>query len=368
MSHFFFASGLIFRHKGPVLIISKPTLRDVAKAAGVAITTVSSILNNRSDSWASEKTRIRVLAAAKELGYQPNQAARGLRLRRYNTIGALFSDLSNPFYAMLVRFLQQAFDQNGFTLIVEEGVFDADREAKCLASLVSRQIDGLVCSGLNYQSHGEALDRINLQMPVLVIGGTESFKGMDTVESDFRSSLFHAVDYLKSLGHERISYINAYPTERDLGRRTEHFYEALKKYGLAIGSGSYLNCDHYALGHLRETSREWLKAFPAGKRPTALICMNDLTAIGVSRGILDLPLRIPQDISLIGIDNVEVAAYLPFPLTTIAQPMQELASFCATRLVERIADNKRPDPVHRVLPTRLIIRESTGPAPVEQGG
>lgn len=345
------------------MMVSKPTLKDVAKIAGVAVNTVSSILNNRADSWASEKTRARVLAAAKELGYQPNQAARGLRLRCYHTIGGLFSDLTNPFYALLVRFLQQAFDSRGYTMIVEEGELDAAREAKCLTSLVSRQIDGLVCSGLDYQSNGPTLEEINRQLPVIVIGGTEALKSMDTIESDFQSSLFHAVDYLKSLGHERIAYVNAYPPEKDLGKRTDHFYEALKKYRMPVTEDSYLNCGFYALSHVRETAREWLKAFPAARRPTALICLNDITAIGVSRGILDLDLGIPRDISLVGIDNVEIAAYLPFPLTTIAQPAEELAAFCAERLIERIAGRNPLEPVHRILPTRLIIRESTGPAP-----
>jgi len=343
-------------------MISKPTLRDVAKAAGVAVNTVSSILNNRSDSWASEKTRTRVLAAAKELGYQPNQAARGLRLRRYHTMGGLFSDLTNPFYAILVRFLQQAFDQQGYNLIVEEGELDAAREAKCLTSLVSRQIDGLVCSGLDYQSNGPTLVEINRQVPTIVVGGTEALVGMDTIEADFRSSLFHAVDYLKSLGHERIAYINAYPPEKDLGKRTEHFYEALKKYRIPVTEDSYLNCGFYALSNVRDTAQEWLKSLSRERRPTALICLNDLTAIGVSRGILDLDLRIPDDISLVGIDNVELAAYLPFPLTTIAQPVEEMAAFCAQRMIERIAGRKSLEPIHRIFPTRLIIRDSTGPA------
>lgn len=348
-------------------MITKLTLRDVAKEAGVAVNTVSSILNNRSDSWASEETKARVRAAADKLGYRPNQAARGLRLRRYNTIGGLMADLTNPFYALLVRFLQEAFERHGFTLVMEEGRMDAEREAKGLNSLAARQIDGLICSGLDYQVNGDALMKLNQQLPIVVIGGTETLKGIDTIESDFRSSLFHTVDYLRSLGHERISYIGAYPPGKDVGRRLEHFYEALKKNRLSCTANSYLNCGYYAMAHVREMVREWLRGFSRENRPTALICLNDLTALGTSRGILDLELSIPRDISLIGIDNIEFASYLPFPLTTIAQPVEEMAAFCAERLVERItgigAGRKQPEPLHRVAPTRLIIRESSGPAP-----
>lgn len=342
---------------------TKRTLKDVALEAGVAINTVSSILNNRSDSWASEETKARVRAAAAKLGYQPNQAARGLRLRRYNTIGGLFSDLTNPYYALLVRLLHEAFEERGYTLIVEESRMDAAREAKNLNSLVSRQIDGLVCSGLDYQANGTLLEKINQQIPIAVIGGTESLKSMDTVESDFRSSLFHAVDYLVSLHHERIAYISAYPEEKDMGRRTGHFYDALKKNELPRTEYSFFNCGYYAMAHVRETAREWLRGIPQGQRPTALICLNDLTALGVSRGILDLGLKIPRDISLIGIDNIEMANYLAFPLTTIAQPVEEMAAFCAERIVRRVTERKSLDPVHRVYATRLIIRESSGPAP-----
>lgn len=343
-------------------LVAKPTLKDVAKIAGVAVNTVSSILNNRSDSWASQETRTRVLLAARQLGYQPNQAARGLRLKRYHTIGGIFSDMTNPFYALLVRYLQDALDEHGYDLIVEESEIDTEREVKCLNSLVSRQIDALICSGLDYQANGGYLAEINRQIPVMVFGGTEALQGADTIDVDFKSSLFHAVDYLRSLGHHRISYINAYKVERDVSKRTDFFFDALRKYQLPVSDDSYMNCGFYALSHVRETAREWYRKFTPATRPSALICLNDLTAIGVSRGLLDLNLRIPTDVSLIGIDNVEVAAYLPFPLTTIAQPVEEMAAFCVKRLIERIEDRRPMESVHRVVPSRLIIRESTGPA------
>lgn len=344
-------------------MITKPTLRDVAKAAGVAVNTASSILNNRPDSWASEETKERVRAAAAQIGYKPNQIARGLRLRRYHTIGGLFSDLTNPFYALLVRLLQKTFDQHGYNLIVEETELQLEREMKCLNSLISRQIDGMVCSGLDYPQHAQTLGQLNRQLPFVAIGGTEALKGIDTVEADFKGGFDYTMDYLVSLRHRRIAYINAFNPQKDVSRRAEHFRSALKRHEIEFTPASYFDCGYYELSHVRETVRAWLQGFSVAERPTALICMNDLTAIGVSRGILDIGLRIPEDISLIGVDNVELAAYLPFPLTTIAQPVQEMAAFCAERLIERIIAEKPLEAVHRVLPTRLIIRKSAAPAP-----
>ncbi len=343
-------------------MISKPTLKDVANAAGVAVNTASSILNNRSDSWASEETKERVRTAASEIGYRPNQFARGLRLRRYQTIGGIFSDLTNPFYALLVRLLQNTFDKHGYNLIVEETELQLEREIKCLNNLAARQIDALVCSGLDYRKHKKLLDGICRQIPLVAIGGNEALKGVDTVEADFEGGIQSAIAYLTSMRHSRISYINAFDPDKDVSRRTALFQKVLAANELPHTEDSYLDCGYYALAHVRETVKNWVGSFDEKNRPTALICMNDLTAIGAARGILDIGLRIPEDISLIGIDNVELAAYLPFPLTTIAQPVQEMATFCAERLVERIQAKKPMPEVHRVFPTRLIIRKSAGPA------
>ncbi len=338
-------------------------LIDVAARAGVAPNTASTILNNRPDSWASKETRERVLLAAKELNYRPSKAALGVRLGRYNTIGFVVPDLHNPFYPVLADYLDQAVKAHNYDLILEHGRNDLASEQHSFESILDRQVDGVVLIVSDTEFHRPFLTRLAQNGPAAVVMAAKPNETLplDSVVSDFSPGFAEAVDHLIALGHQRFAFLCALAKGQDDGRRPELFRSLLGAKGIAPENIDFVRCEHH-IGSARDAFRTLLRQTKT-RRPTALIALNDLSAIGAMRAAAEEKVRVPDDLSIIGFDNIPLGEYLPVALTTVSQPIQAMISRTAELLIQRIVGKTAANPSQTIFETKLVIRESTARAP-----
>lgn len=341
----------------------KARLVDVAARAGVAPNTASTILNNRPDSWASKETRVRVQQAAKELNYRPSKAALGVRLGRYNTIGLVVPDLHNPFYPVLADYLDRAVAARGYDLILEHTRNDLTAEQHCFQSILDRQVDGVALIVSDPELHRPYLASLATSGPpaVALAARPDVRLPIDSVVIDFARGFSQAIEHLVALGHQRFAFLCALAKGQDDGKRPEYFQRLLAQKGVAPENMFFVRCEHH-IASARDAFRDLLRETKS-KRPTALIALNDLSAIGAMRAAAEEKIVVPRDLSIIGVDNVPLGEFLPVALTTIGQPIQEMVTRTASLLVQRIEKKTGARPSQTIFPTELIIRESTARGP-----
>ncbi|WP_193211951.1 LacI family DNA-binding transcriptional regulator [Luteolibacter marinus] len=340
-------------------------LKDVAERAGVAVNTASTILNRRPNSWASKETEARVFKAARELDYRPSKTARALRSGRYHTIGLLIQDLTNPFFSTLADELEAAVEERGYDLLVENCRSSIVREKHLFGDLDDLEVDGSVLwLSDNEIFRNELAAMPKSRHPVVVLGNgiPETPIPVDAVLSDFTQGLNDAVEALCQLGHKRFAFVSALAEGQADGQRPRLFQEMLAARGIPAA-----NIDILRTGHTVESSCETFAAFlrkRTEKRPTALLAMNDLAAIGAMRAAIEAGLQVPADLSVIGVDDVPLCSYLPISLTSIRQRYKRITKCAADLLISRIegtVDAETP-PRQEVFPTIYTPRESVGPA------
>lgn len=345
-------------------------LIDVAARAGVAPNTASAILNHRSDSWASQETRDRVLLAAKELNYRPSKAAIGVRLGRYKTIGLVVPDLHNPFFPVLADHLDQAVRTYGFDLVLEHSRNDLPMEQHSFRSILDRQVDGVVFVVSDPDLHRPFLTELATSGPpaVALASKPEIAFPVDSVVSDYSEGFAQAIEHLVGLGHRRFAFLCALAKGQSDGNRPELYRRLLGEKGIPPENLYFVRCEHH-LASARDAFRTLLRQTKT-KRPTALVALNDLSAIGAMRAAAEENLRIPRDLSVIGVDNIPLGEYLPVSLTTVSQPLKDMAARTASLLVQRIEGKAAERPSQTIFPTELLIRESTSRVPrrIKQAG
>jgi len=340
-------------------IPQRATLRDVALAANVAVSTVSGILNQRTDSWASQATKKRVSEAARKLSYTPNRLARGLRLRQFMRVTLVIPDLMNPLYAVLARALQRVLSSQGYELLVEETENESQKEAHVLQELEEQHSDGIVCVLENPLMHRPLLERLCRRMAVVVFASPLPETEIDTVESDFHGSFREVIQHVVKLGHSRAGFVDALAGHTDPIGRLPVFRGLANEMGLECPETSWIRCSA-ALDDIRVSVRTWAKLITPAERASVLFCTNDLAAICAIRGLLDAGLVVPDDVSVVGFDDIPISAMLPCPLTTIYQPVGEMARKASEAIIRRIKNRGKGGgtATHVSLPTRLVLRES----------
>jgi LacI family transcriptional regulator len=341
------------------------TIGDVARRAGVSTATVSRVLAGLGGARAD--TRERVLDAARELGYRPSGVARSLKLRTTQTLGLIITDIENPFFPQLVRAVEDAAREHGFALVLCNATDDPDREASYLDLLVDRRVDGVVIavSGLSARN-GEWLAEPPL--PVVLVNTVAPGLPHPSIASDNVDGGRQSAAHLLDLGHRRIGVLTAGARNADAPARVAGVRRALKARGMDPGAVPVVVGEpdvgggEAALGRLVSDAPD----------TTGVIAYNDLMAIGAMRAIRASGRSVPGDISVVGFDDVAIAAYTDPPLTTIAQAIGELGRWAVERLVERLSDDvamlNGGEPASRlasgtVLPVRLVARGSSGPPP-----
>lgn len=336
-------------------------LKDVAERAGVAVNTASTILNRRPNSWASKDTEARVFQAAKELGYRPSKTARALRSGRYHSIGLLIQDLTNPFFSTLADELESAVEERGYDLLVENCRSSLVREKHLLADLADLEVDGSVLwLSDNEVFRGELAEMAQGGHPVVALGNGIPDKPIpvDAVLSDFTQGLNDAVDALYGLGHRRFAFLSALAEGQADGSRPRLFQEMLAARGIPAA-----DIDILRTGHTVESACETFAGFLGQrreKRPTALLAMNDLAAIGAMRAAIEAGMQIPADLSVVGVDDVPLCSYLPITLSSIRQRYKAITKSAAELLISRIEGSAPAEPRQEVFATIYTPRQSTG--------
>jgi LacI family transcriptional regulator len=347
------------------------TIADVARRAGVSTATVSRVLSGVGR--ASPATHARVQAAARDLGFRPSDVARSLKRRSTLTFGLIVTDIENPYFPQLVKAVEDAAIGEGYAILLCNADEDPEREASYLDLLVERRVDGLIVAASTIGSRqGEWL--ASAPLPAVLVNTAAPGSGLPTILSDNRGGGAAAAGHLLELGHRRFGYLMPPPRNLDAPDRLAGVRDALVGAGLdldgaepalAIGDGAPTVTGG-------EAAMASLLALAA--RPTGVIAYNDLMAIGAMRAVRSAGLRVPDDVSLIGFDDVAFAAYVEPPLTTLRQETAEMGRWAVATLTERVKatggggemNGATAPPTaaeRRVVPVQLVVRASTGRAP-----
>lgn len=333
------------------------TLGDVAIAAGVSTATVSRVINNFPR--VADATRRRVLDAIEELHYTPNFAGRMLVTQRTHTLGLIITDITNPFYPAVVRGVEAAALNHGFSVLLYDTAEDMQREEQALQLLRERQVDGLViCSSRLGQSRLEQL--AHGKTPIVFINSAPTPSTVGSVETDHEAGMRAAVDHLVQLGHRRIAYLGGPLASQVQQRRLQAFRDAAGDLGVRTPDGSRPPTVEGGEAGTHTLLRE----DDPDVRPTALIAYNDLMASGALLASRARGLRVPEDLSVIGHDDIPMVALLSPALTTVRQLMQELGSRVVAMLVGHLQGSVAANPMILSLRPQLIVRASTAPPAV----
>ena len=333
------------------------TLKELGRLAGVHPSTVARVLNDDPHQRVSEEVRARIIALAREHGYQPNNLARSLRTKRSFVVGTVIPDIANPFFAILFRGVEDAMAAGGYSVIMANTDDEEAREQRSITMLRGRQVDGLLLATTRrHDPTIEALEAAEFPF-VLVNRHTDPIPGNAVVPDDHAGAVA-AVEHLIALGHRRIAHI-AGPDEMSTGyTRRQGYLDTIKRHRLP------LDPDLVVLGSYRESG-----GYAAMRRllglplpPTAVFAVNDLAAAGAIRAIEEAGLQVPRDISIVGFNDLSAVIGTARLLTTVRLPLQEMGAAAAERLLAHITGkNVSPKPV--VIPVELVVRQSTGPAP-----
>lgn len=329
------------------------TMRDVAERANVSVTTVSHVINDTRP--VSYELRQRVLAAMDELGYQPNRLARSLRRGQTHTIGMIIPDNSNPFFAEVARGVEDTSFKQGYSVILCNSDGDLDKELLYTNVLAEKRVDGIlfVAAGLSTE---RILDLQAQRMPLVVVDRDIPGAAVDSVLTDNARGGWLATRHLIDLDHRRIGCITGPSDITPSADRITGYRRALGEAGIPLDEALLVKGDFRYEGGYQAASQ----LLSTRHRPTAIFACNDLMAIGAISAALAQGLRVPDDLSVVGYDDVRLASFANPPLTTIAQPKYEIGVIAATMLLERMLDLECPAR-RRVLETRLLPRQSAAP-------
>lgn len=314
--------------------------------------TVSLVLSRNPTARISVETRARIIKAAEELRYSPNLVARSLVRSRSYALGIIVPDFRNPFFADVVSSAERVAAQEGYAvLLCEAGEGNA---AKYLDALHARIIDGVIIDAVGAASvHADLLDRTNVVLIDQIAG---RWPGIAT---DAESAGAQAADHLIGLGHRRIAFIGPAIDAHSFRMRERGFWKRLDANGLSLPS-EYLARGNATAQEGRNAMRSLLSLDP---RPTAVFCANDVIAIGALKAALAAGLRVPEDISVVGCDDIELCQLVTPELTTVKVPARELGGRAARLLIRTIEGKGSGKRLSRLLPVELVQRGTTGPVP-----
>jgi LacI family transcriptional regulator len=331
------------------------TIKDVASRAGVSATTVSHVVNATRP--VSDAVRARVDEAIRALGYVPSAVARSLKSNTTRTLGMLIPNSSNPYFAEIVRAVEDRCFAAGYTLILCNTDDAPQRQSVYLKVLAERRIDGLIVvstgddDALVAQLHG-------LQMPAVLLDREIADPGCDMVETAHAEGALLAVRHLTALGHRRIACI-AGPAHVTAGeQRIAGWRQALAEAGVASPADALLWRGGFTSQGGYEAMQAVLRGTPGMPRPSAVFVCNDLMAIGALRAAHESAVRVPEDLSVVGFDDIELAAYASPPLTTVAQPKERIGALAVGMLLERLGSPRR-EARKVMLQPELRVRAST---------
>jgi LacI family transcriptional regulator len=339
-----------------IVRVSAPTLRDVAQMAGVHPATASRALNPQTRPLVNADTARKVLRAAESIGYQPNPIARSLKTARSSTVGLVIPDLTNPLFPPIVRGIEDVLALVGYSAWIVNTDNDPAREETQVESLRSRQVEGLIIATAR-REHPllVRLHRMGVRM-VLVNRRVDGLE-LPSVTADDDAGISMAVTHLAALGHTRIAHL-AGPQQTSTGvARARAFRHAVRDLGLDDDPALIVECGYWSE---TEGAQALRRLFDAGTRCTAVVAGNDLIALGCYDVFAERGMRCPDDLSVVGFNDMPFLDKMNPPLTTVSVPHYELGSEAGRLLLDTIDDPERV-PRSVLLTPSLVVRASTAP-------
>ncbi|HEY3742003.1 MAG TPA: LacI family DNA-binding transcriptional regulator [Bryobacteraceae bacterium] len=334
-------------------------LQQVAKRAGVSTATVSRVLNNQE--LVRGKTRDRVLQAIEELKYHPNVHARSLAEGKSRTVGVILSNFENPFFFDIYKTVETYARGRGYDIVVANTDYKPDRLASCVRSMLGRRLAGLAL--IVSETPDNVIEELQgyPAMPVVLYDAGKTGGNLLSIRVNYRRGIERVVEYLYGIGHRKFGFVGHHGALGPLSDRRDALMRAVaSKEGKAAAKGIevHVATDSDSLEGGRFAARQLLVS---GHQPTAIVCVNDLMAVGVLRELRDRNLRVPRDISVTGFDNIKLSEFCYPPLTTAHVPREQIGQIVCRGLIPR---EDEPPIEHDVLiDPELVLRDSTGPAP-----
>lgn len=326
------------------------TIKDIAKKIGISYATVSRALNNRAG--VNPQTRERVLEAAEKMGYQPNAIARGLVMKSTHTIALVIPDITNPFFPEIVRSAEDEASELGYNTFLCNTNWDIEKEQSYLKLLQEKRVDGII---LKPASDSEGNSFNNISVPLVLLDRTSKDDNYSCIEVDDRRGGFLATKHLIESGYKRIAFIGGKLDSYSDSQRKEGYRQALLRYKYEIDeslirNGSFKTKSGY------EIMNSLIKE---GNVPDAVFAGNDVIALGVMQSAKEHGLNVPEDLGIVGYDDIDCAKLPQIQLTTIAQPKNQIGRYAVELLLSVINERDHKEPRIIILEPELIIRSTT---------
>ena len=331
----------------------KIDIRGVASHARVSIATVSRTLNHVPT--VDPLLAARVWSAVAELKYFPNTQARALVSGKSKLLGLIVSEITNPFFPELIQEFERFAVERGYEILIASTSHDVRKMDMCSRRMLERKVDGVAIMTFGIQDL--LLDRfVTERIPVVFMDMVSNHPRSSVLSVDYRAGILEGVAHLAALGHRKLGFISGPLRLRSATTRKEAFLESLRAHGIKANPSWVVEGDHTLDG-----GRDAMQKILAQKQwPTAIMCSNDMTAIGVQHALFEADLKVPDDFSLIGFDDIHLAEYTIPPLTTVRMACVDLAQKAVGCLLSHVEPNgAEPETAARIT-TRLIVRETTG--------
>jgi len=340
----------------PTKMKKPPTMHDVAKLAGVSQPTVSRVLNSKNTNVPiSDETRDNVMSAVAELGYRPNMHARSLRTQETKLIAVLIADITNSFYPHIARAIQTVAREEGFDVMIYNSDHVYENEKQFCESVSRRSVDGIIMVPVHLTEQDLRDLYRQTGSPIAVLGQHVKHPQIDVVYADDEASVYNATSWLiEEKGHRELGFVGVPDTLPPGPRRRKGFLKAIDDAALSVLPEHMLTGD-FTLEGGKEVGR---RIASLETLPTAMVILNDAMALGIILELQEAGIRVPEDIAIVGYDNIPEATIIRPALTTIEQNSALIGHKLSRLLFERIEDSSLP--ARRVkLPNDLIVREST---------
>jgi LacI family transcriptional regulator len=331
------------------------SMKDVANKAGVSTATVSNALNH--PELVSAATAVRIHQAIEELGFVRNGTAVNLRAGKSRSIGLVVPDIGNPFFTDIARGAEDMAGARQYAMVLCSTDEDQEKQERYLRLLIQQGVDGLLIRP-NDEDEEPLLALRERGLSVVLINRQTENRNFCSVVVDGERGSEESVDYLAGLGHKHIAWATWSLKNPGFATRAKGIAKAAKRWGMDVSTITVQGMNN---GSGEIAAEKFLTLDP---RPTAILCANDLLALDALRGLIQRGIRVPEDVSVIGFDDIDFCANARVPLTTVAVPRYQIGSTAAGLLLDEIDNPEKHAHQQVVFQPRLIIRESTGPAPV----
>ena len=328
-------------------------IHDVAARASVSIATVSRTINHIAT--VDEALAARVWKAIEELNYTPNRQARALVSGKSRLLGLIVSEITNPFFPELIQEFEKVAVERGYEVLIGSTNYNPRTMEGCVRRMLERKVEGVAV--MTFGMEQGMLDRFAvLEVPLVCVDRAPNLPGNAVLTIDYRAGILEGVQHLARLGHSRLAFIAGPQTLYSAKARRTAFLDSLCTVGMDANPAWIVEADHTLEGGRDAMTRLLEQA----ELPTAIMCSNDMTAIGVQHALFAANLRVPDDMSIIGFDDIHLAEYTIPPLTTVRMSCQELAQRAVKSMLSYLQNDTGPRSEEGHISTSLIVRQTTG--------